>query len=76
MPKIYRKLAYDEFKEERKKEIKNHQNLARIKPEKRSSEPAVGLQKTAVGLHRAQSEVSTNLLFNKYREHCRNSAHL
>ena len=64
-----RKLGYDEFKEERKTEIKNHQILAKIKPQKRSSEPAVKL-------HRAQSEVSANLLFTKYKEHHRKSAHL
>ena len=62
-------MGYDEFKEERRTEIKNHQILAKIKPQKRSSEPSVGL-------HRAQSEASTSTLLTKYRKHHRKSAHL
>ena len=62
-------MGYDEFKEERRTEIKNHQILAKIKPQKRSSEHSVGLL-------RAQSEVSTNVLLRKYREQHRKSAQL
>ena len=59
----------DEFKEERKTEIKNHRILARLNSEKRSSRQKFMLQ-------RAQSEISTNVTFAKYRERHRKSAHM
>ena len=68
---VYRKrrTAGDEFKEERKAELKNHQMLAKINVEQQRSVPRITL-------HRAQSEITSASKYARSRVGHRKSAHL
>ena len=67
--KMISNSTLDEFKEERKIELKNHQLLAKINMQKRPSLPFSHL-------HRAQSEINTDLQFTTYRQRHRKSSHI
>ena len=64
-----RRTAGDEFKEERKAELKNHQMLAKINLEQQRSVPRITL-------HRAQSEITSTSKYARSHDGHRKSAHL
>ena len=68
---IYRisRTVGDEFKEERKAELKNHQMLAKINLEQQRSVPRITL-------HRAQSEITSTSKYARSHDGHRKSAHL